>query len=315
MSINNVQHAVRTRLPAVAVQPQPRYNVVVKMICIYCNNTIVSHRKGDHIIPQGLGKFSPDLRVNHICKDCDSRHGNKFERIALRTGMLAVFRSVKGIKSKNNRKQPIHSPSLDKFQAIESQEFAIVNTNKPHETVYIDGSGKVRFANAIVIKKDGVTLNSIEIPPTRDITEICNFIEAIIPKSLDGLECEIDLSEEQKDNILNELRNRGRILDEPYRKYHRAEFSILKFSSIITENHFRFVASTVVKGMIYLGYSVDLLSHLIEYVKNGDTTKLIYKYVDSQESGMDVLDDPPLKLFYHTFEWRLSENSIAITTS
>lgn len=285
------------------------------MNCIYCNNPIVTHRKGDHIIPQGLGKFSPDLRVNHTCKDCDSKHGNKFERIALRTGMLSVFRSVKGIKSKNNRKQPIHSPSLDKFQAIESQEFAMVNTNKPHETVYIAGSGAVRFANAIVLKKDGVLLNTIEIHPTRDIAKMCDFIEAMIPERLDDLECELDLSEEQKDEVLNELRNRGRILDEPYRKYLRTEFSILNFSSIITENHFRFVASTVIKGMIYLGYSVILLRPLIEYVKTGDTNNLIYRYVDSHESGMDILDDPPLKLFYHTFEWRLTESVIAITTS
>ncbi|WP_446788124.1 hypothetical protein [Macellibacteroides fermentans] len=285
------------------------------MNCIYCNNPIVTRRKGDHIIPQGLGKFTPELRVNHICKECDSRHGNEFERIALRTGMIAVFRSVKGIKSRNNRRQPIHSPSLDKFQGIESQEFAMLNTNKPYETVYIAGSGAVRFANTIVIKKDGALLNSIEIPPTRDIAEMCNFIEAMIPGMTDDLEYELDISEEQMDDVLKELRNRGKKLDEPYRKYHREEFSILKISSILTENHFRFVASTILKGMIYLGYGIDLLRPLIEYVKTGDINNLIYRYIDFQESGMDTRDNPPLKLFYHTFEWRITENSIAITAS
>ena len=209
----------------------------------------------------------------------------------------------------------MHSPSLDKFPTIESQEFAIVDTTKPDETVYVDGRGVVRFANTIKIKKNGVLIDSIEIPPTRDIKKICNFIEEKIPKKLDDVECELSICKEQMVDVLNELRERGRKLGEPYLTNHPNGLSALKISSIVTENHFRFVASTVLKGLIFLGYSTDLLRHLIEYVKTGDTNNIVYRYIDAQESGMDALDDPPLNHFYHAFEWRINENSILITAS
>jgi hypothetical protein len=227
-----------------------------------------------------------------------------------------MFRAAKGIKSKNNKGLPIHSPSLDKFRGIESQEFAIVNTSKPGETVYVDDKGAIRFANTILIKKDGVLVERIEIPPTRDIREICNFIEAKTPERLDSFECELDICAGQMEDILRELTRRGtKKLEGPCRKYHRGEFSVLKVSSILTENHFRFVASTILKGMIYLGYSANLLRPLIEYVKTGDTNNLIYRDIDHQESGVDMFDDPPLKLFYHVFEWSLTENSLTISAS
>lgn len=285
------------------------------MNCIYCNNPITGRKTGDHIIPQGLGKFVPDLTVFHICKACDSKHGNRFERIVLRTGILSFFRSIKGIKSKNNKKSPIHSPSLDKFSEIESQEFTISNFTKPDETVYVDGSGVVRFANTIRISKNGVLIDSIEIPPTRDIKEICNFIEKKVPKKLDDVECELNICKEQMVDVLNELRERGRKLGEPYPKNQSDGFSILKISSLVTENHFRFVASTVLKGLIFLGYSTDLLRPLIEYVKTGALDNVIYRFVDAQESGMDALDDPSLKHFYHAFEWRITETAVLITAS
>ena len=122
------------------------------MNCIYCDNQITGRKKGDHIIPQGLGKFTPEITVFHICRECDSKHGNEFERIALRTGMLGTFRAIKGIKSRNHKKQPIHSPSLDKFSALESQEFAISNISKPDQTVFVGEDGLVRSANKILIK-------------------------------------------------------------------------------------------------------------------------------------------------------------------
>ena len=97
------------------------------MNCIFCNKNVTNRKKGDHLIPQGLGNFSPEITIMQICRECDSKNGNTFERIVLRTGILAFIRSIKGIKSINNKGLPIHSPSLDKFRAIESQDFTIKN--------------------------------------------------------------------------------------------------------------------------------------------------------------------------------------------
>ena len=158
-------------------------------------------------------------------------------------------------------------------------------------------------------------IKSIEIPPTRNIGEICNFIEENIPQELNDITFEFHISKEQFEDVLNELKSRGRKIGETYNLNQQPEYTVVKISSIITENHFRFVTSTVLKTMLFLGYSTDLLRPMIEYVKTGDTSNLIYFYIDEQESSMDTLDDPPLKLFYHTFEWNISENSVELVAS
>lgn len=285
------------------------------MNCIFCDNQVINRRKGDHIIPQGLGRFSPELTVFCICKKCDSQHGNQFERIALRTGIIGTFRAVKGIKSKNHKRLPVHSPSLDKFRAIESLEFAISNTSDPNETIYVAGDGNIRYSNVILIKKNGIVADSINIPPTRDIREMCNFIEAKIPQKLADYECDLYISEQQMGEVSKELARRGRKLEDIPIEAKPPELKIIKISSLLTDNHIRFVASVVLKGMIYLSYPVGLLRPIIDFVKTGDPGNLIYRYIDKQESGCDMLDDPPLNVFYHSFEWNITENSITITSS
>lgn len=284
------------------------------MNCIYCNSPITGRKKGDHIISQGLGKFSPEFTVLCICKNCDSKNGSGFERIALRTGIIGAFRAIKGIKSHNNKRLPPHSPSLDKFNVLESQQFAIANISSPNETVYV-ADRAVRFSNTIVIKKNGVLIDTIDIPATRDIREICNFIEAKIPERLDGLECELHIHKEQMKAVSKELTRRGKKLEDIGMIKREPEFQLLQFSTILTDNHIRFVVSTVVKGMIFLGYSADLLRPMIEYVKTGNPQNLLYRGIDQRESGMDTFDDPPLSLFYHSFQWEITGNSIAIAAS
>jgi hypothetical protein len=160
-----------------------------------------------------------------------------------------------------------------------------------------------------------VLIDTIDIPPTRDIREICNFIEAKIPKSLDGLECELHIHKDQMRVVSEELTRRGRRLEKIGMRKREPEFQLLQISSILTENHIRFVVSIVVKGMIFLGYSANLLRPMIEYVKTGEPRNLLYRRIDRQESGMDTFDDPPLNLFYHSFQWEITGNSIAVTAS
>jgi hypothetical protein len=285
------------------------------MNCIFCNKPFTNRKKGDHVIPQGLGKFSPEITIMQICRECDSKNGNTFERIVLRTGILSVVRSIKRIKSNNNKGLPIHSPSLDKFCAIESRDFSIQNIINPDENVFVSGIGEVRYANQILIKKNGVLIETIKIPITREIQIICDYIVERLPKNLNDLECELNIAPDQLEEIIRELRNRGYHLDEPYYINRQPVFSTLRISSIITENHYRFVASIVLKGMIYLNYNVNLLCHLIDYVKSGNTNNLIYGFVDPKESGSDTLDDPPLEVFYHSFEWNITDKMINISAS
>jgi hypothetical protein len=233
----------------------------------------------------------------------------------MRTGFISVFRSIYEIKSRNNKGLPIHNPSLDKFAAIESQEFGIKNTSKPDENVYIAGDGAVRYSNVLQFRKNDKLIRTIELPVTRNVTEICDFIQANTPNASNEIECELNISNKNKESILEELARRGMKLGKSYLKKQEPELTIINISSLITDNHFRFIASTVLKGMIFLGYSTDLLCNMIDYVKTGNNSNLIYRNIDQQESGADTLDNPPLNIFYHTFGWNVTKNSIAITAS
>ena len=285
------------------------------MNCIYCNNPITGRKKGDHIIPQGLGKFLPDLRIKHTCRDCDSVNGSKFEKIALRTGFIGFFRTIKGIKSRNNRKSLPKSPSLDKFNAIESQQFSITDSKSPEKSFYLNRIGQVRFPNRIIIKKDGKIIDNINIPNTHNIRDVCNFIEAKTPDKLNELECELRICDELFNDVINELERRGKKFSQPNRIENTEEFKILRISSLVTENHFRFVTSTVLKAMLYLNYNRDLLKPMIDYVKTGNTSNLKNHYIDENESRIDAYDNPPLNLFSFVFEWEITENAILIASS
>ena len=101
------------------------------MNCIFCDKPFKKRKIGDHVIPQGLGVFVPELTLMNVCQSCDKRHGNDFERIAMRTGMLAFFRFINSIKCKNNKRRIIHNPQKQKFSSIESQDFSVSDNKNP----------------------------------------------------------------------------------------------------------------------------------------------------------------------------------------
>jgi hypothetical protein len=282
------------------------------MICIFCNKEFNKRKTGDHIIPQGLGKFKPEKTIHCICKDCDSKHGNSFERIALRTGLIGFFRSIYGIKSKNNPNSKPHSLSLDKFNAIESQEFSITNLSNPDQNVYIDGN--VMSANKILISKNNNVIKSIDIPTTRDIRDICNFIESVIKNKSEGLSVEIQ-AHSYYQPVFEELKNRGFRFETRILKHDEDEIQIFNISSILTDNHFRFISSIALKSMLYLNYSPSLLQNVIEYIKDGNISHAAHIDINQAESGFDTLDAPPLNNFRHIIEWRISEKHILIKAS
>ncbi len=283
------------------------------MICIFCNKEFTKRKTGDHIIPQGLGKFKPEKTVHCVCKECDSKHGNSFERIALRTGLLGFFRSIYEIKSKNNPNSKPHSLFLDKFSAIESQEFSITNLSDPSQNVYIDGD--VMHTNKILISKNNKVIKTIDIPITRDIRDICNFIESTInANKSEGLSFEIQ-SQKDFQPVFEELKNRGFLFEIRTLEHDNNNIDILKISSIFTENHFRFISSIALKSMIYLDYSPTLLQNIIEYVKNGNNSYVTCLDINQAESGFDTLNAPPLNIFRHIIEWKISEKHILIKAS
>jgi hypothetical protein len=285
------------------------------MNCIYCNTPITGRKKGDHIIPQGLGKFLPDLTINHTCRNCDSNNGSNFEKIAIRTGFIGFFRALKGIKSRNNRNLPHKSPSLDKFNAIESQQFSITDSINPDKLFYINRNGQVRFPNRILVRKYGNIIHTINIPNTHDIRDICNFIEEKTPVKIDGLESELRICDELFNDVIYELKRRGKRFSQPTKSDNTEEYKILRIQSIMTENHFRFVTSTVLKAMLYLNYNIKLLEPMIDYVKTGNTINLLNHYIDEKESMIDAKDNPPLHFFSYLFEWGINEKAILISTS
>jgi hypothetical protein len=115
--------------------------------------------------------------------------------------------------------------------------------------------------------------------------------------------------------VFDELKRRGRRLESVILNKKDTEIQVVKISSLFTENHFRFIVYIVLKGMLYLGYSSGLLMNMINYVKNGDPLHLKHHFVDQYESGFDSFDDPSLKLFYYSFDWSITADSIDISAS
>jgi len=283
--------------------------------CIYCDKVLNNRSEGDHIIPQGLGTFKPNLTIMNSCVDCDAKNGNTFELIAMRTGFVSFLRSIHRVKSKNNRKKPIKSPSLDKFQAIESVEFAINNLSRPSEPIYIGSDGRVRFANFIQITKNDSIVEKAFAPITRDVTAICDFIDETFAKYSPEYMCELNFSKDLRDNVNKELLRRGRKFHGEPTSIHEEEFLIIKLETILTDNHFRFVANILLKGMLYSGYTKQLLINVLHFVTTGARDNVIYSMIDAKESGFDMLDSPSLSEFYHTFTWNVSSSSIDFTAS
>ncbi len=266
-------------------------------------------------MPQGLGQFYPEATIMCVCKECDTRHGNEFELIALRTGFLSFFRAIYGIKSKNNPKKPIHNPQKDKFNAIESKEFMIQNVNDEKDIVELTRNGNLRFSDEILVLKNEQQIDSIKIPIFDDIRETCNFIQQKTNQKIDGVEYELRTGGETHDAIVKELSRRGILKSNPKFLGIKPKREAFWVRSTFSNNHFRFIASIVLKTMIFVGYEKSLLSYLIDYVDKNDMGNIKYRNIDLNKTGFDALDEPPADIFYHTFNWNLTEDVIKMEAS
>lgn len=290
---------------------------IINMICVFCNKEFKRKGKGDHIIAQGLGVFKPELSIYCICPDCDSLNGRTFESIFLRTGFIGFFRALKHIKSKNNKKEIIKNPLMNKFKVVESKIFSLYNLQDPFETHFFDEDGNLYTSNRIRVLKNEKTIDIIRVPVgiSRNIREICNFFEAKTSEKIDGIKYYFEINKNQNYKIINELKARN-IKIENFNKIKLfEETQTFKIECLITINHFRFIVYTVLKAMLFLKYPKSLLEPMINFVKTGKEEYLYCHYIDDNKSGFNYNIDPPLNIFFHVFEWVIYEKFFKISAS
>jgi hypothetical protein len=84
------------------VHPAPRvypwYSPVAN--CIYCRCELPAVVPKEHVIPQNWGKFTPDLTLRCVCKECNHYFGSKLEWPMLRQSVEGMRRLQFGMKGK-----------------------------------------------------------------------------------------------------------------------------------------------------------------------------------------------------------------------
>jgi hypothetical protein len=74
-------------------RPPPESSDPKIFTCLYCGVEFPKRKTGDHVIPQGFGKFTPELLLDNVCKTCDSNHGGKIEQAIMRSEQAILLRS------------------------------------------------------------------------------------------------------------------------------------------------------------------------------------------------------------------------------
>lgn len=286
------------------------------MKCIYCGGEADSRSGGDHLIPQALGRFHPDIKIKCVCTACDSQHGSSFERIVLKSGFLSFFRRILRITNRNSKraKRKSNNPTLDRSGDIESLKFRISSTRTPDKPIYLGDDGYIHESDLIIVEKDGREVEKIYIPPTRNASDVCEFVHAkLFPVRGDNYR--VFLSESYADAVINQLNTMG-ITAVSRGTEHQEEIDYnVSVTSLITENHIRFVCNIVVKAMVYMGYSIELLDPMIQYVHTGrhpDVFAIREKFRGSRFADMH---HERLADFFHSFSWRISKDQIHIAAA
>jgi hypothetical protein len=80
---------------------------------------------GDHVIPQLLGKFRPEIMLKNVCRDCDSHIGATAEKALARGGLTGWFRLLNGIKSAQSKRKDAYNPLTDAHFGFKSNWFDV----------------------------------------------------------------------------------------------------------------------------------------------------------------------------------------------
>ena len=68
--------------------------------CIYCRCELPAVVAKEHVIPLNWGKFTPDLTLLCVCKECNHYFGSKLEWPMLRQSVEGMRRLQFGMKGK-----------------------------------------------------------------------------------------------------------------------------------------------------------------------------------------------------------------------
>jgi hypothetical protein len=286
----------------------------ISEICLFCNKPFAKRNKGDHVVPQGMGIFRPEFILHNVCTECDNRHGNTFERIALRTGLMGLVRLRKQIKSKNNKNGKPFNPYFDDKFGNKSGNFRISKANGDQIVPSFFDDGTVCAPQEIRLIKGDHAEKIILIPAEQNISKICDFISDTYLKFKNEFQIELRLNNFQSKEIYKELEDRGRKLGQLVKLPREEKHEIFNIHSVIGESHFRFIASIPLKAMIYSSYPLSLLHPLINYVDKGIMKHDDITTINAKDSAMDFRKEPELNEFYHYFEWSFTQNRIIIKT-
>lgn len=285
------------------------------ILCLYCLAPIDNRSTGDHIFPQGFGKFLPNFTIKNVCKQCDEAHGGSFELIAFRTGMLGFFRKIYSIQSGSSKKKSRKptNPTLDIIGRKAPNSLEIKSQIDEKEKLYLTDEGVVTTTNVILVYKHRRMIDKIYIPATRNIRDICNFIDSKIQKS-DYLLFSIEIHENAP-VILRELERRGHKFNKLSELVRTDEIIPVTVSAKITDIHLKLILNIAIKAMTHLGYERSLISPMIEYVHSGKTPHIFkIKYIRDATKD-ESISNPSLDEYSHEITWEIRENTILIRAS
>jgi hypothetical protein len=284
----------------------------ISEICLFCNKPFAKRKKGDHVVPQGMGIFHPEFILHNVCTECDNRHGHTFERVALRTGLMGFFRLRKQIKSKNNKNDKPFNPFFDDKFGNKSGNFSISNKNGDKTVPSFFDDGTVYAPQEMRLLKGNQVEQIILIPAEQDISKICDFISDTFLKYKNDFQIELRLNNFQKEAICKELEVRGRKLGQFVKLPREESHEIFNIHSVMGEPHFRFIASIPLKAIIYCDYPLSLLHPLINFVDKGVVKLTDITTINVKDSAMAFSQEPDLHELYHFFEWTFSQDRIII---
>jgi len=284
------------------------------MHCIFCPNEFVLRENGgDHIVPQGLGRFDPDTTIDCVCEECDNTHGRTFELAAMRSGMISLFRIMHGVQSKYRKGKQKHNPSLDKFNAPESKQFQISLADGDEE-LHVNDDGEIRPPDSIVAYFQDEIIDEVKIPITRDTAAKVSFVQRILRENdANGRKSELKISEGQNLDLITQLEAKKIINPDQKRVVDETSEGLISIKGLLTINHFRFAASIIAKAMIFSGYSKDLLDGVLKFVHTGNDSSVIRLGLANPHASFDRLEKGNLHNFRHDFFWLINGDSLLYT--
>jgi hypothetical protein len=282
--------------------------------CLFCGKRFAKRPNGDHVIPAGFGRFTPLLLLNTVCTKCDNDHGNTWERAILRKGVSGWFRLRYGIKSNNNKGQPLFNPIKDPKNSgkrtyfdLKMETDGIVakpcfdNDNRMHKPYFVG-----------FFMKDGTEIkedldSSMSLPEMRQhILDKC--------KTYQTKKFHISATKEIVEDLLRVMKELGEegseitLLD----KYDDKEVQKITSRVKVTFDrpYARGCALMLFKSMICLGFDPKLIAHLRRFITYGKIHRDEIAMIDNKNTGLIFDESTPIADFCHRIQWHITKTHL-----